>query len=125
MLKNRLCRIVPLQVGLGERSRRDFCYCWECLAKADPAMDSKISALERAFQLARSGQVSKIEDIKRKLRREGYDENEIFFGQSLRVQLRELIKAARAGITLERRSHVPDRLTFKTPYGVLRSQMPR
>jgi hypothetical protein len=28
-------------------------------------MDSKVSELERAFQLARSGQVANIEDIKR------------------------------------------------------------
>jgi hypothetical protein len=59
-------------------------------------MDHKISALERAFQLARSGQVANIEEIKLKLKREGYEVNAAAYGgQSLRSQLRELIKAAR------------------------------
>ena len=58
-------------------------------------MDPKTSALERAFQLAKSGQVSKVDDIKPRLKREGYDANDVFLGQSLRVQLAGLIKAAK------------------------------
>jgi len=37
-------------------------------------MDSKVTALERAFQLARSGKMATIEDIKKRLKQEGYDE---------------------------------------------------
>ena len=37
---------------------------------AGPNMDPKISALERAFQLAQSGQVASIDDIKKRLKRE-------------------------------------------------------
>jgi hypothetical protein len=59
-------------------------------------MDSKISALERAFQLARSGQVANIDDIKKKLKQEGYDVSAAaYVGLSIRSQLRALIKAAR------------------------------
>jgi hypothetical protein len=60
-------------------------------------MDSKVSELERAFQLARSGQVANIEDIKEKLKREGYDVSAAaYVGLSIRSQLRALIKAARS-----------------------------
>jgi hypothetical protein len=59
-------------------------------------MDSKVSALERAFQLARSGQVANIDDIKKKLKQEGYDVSAAaYVGLSIRSQLRALIKAAR------------------------------
>ena len=57
-------------------------------------MDPNRSALERAFQLARSGQVSNVEDISKRLKQEGYDARDMFVGPSLRSQLRELIKAA-------------------------------
>jgi hypothetical protein len=57
-------------------------------------MDSNLSALERAFQLARSGQVSNVEDIRKRLKHEGYDANAVFVGKSLKTQLRDLIKAA-------------------------------
>jgi hypothetical protein len=40
-------------------------------------MDRKVSALERAFQLARSGQVAGIGDIKKQLTREGYDDKAV------------------------------------------------
>jgi hypothetical protein len=59
-------------------------------------MDPKVSALERVFQLARSGQVANIEDIKKRLKREGYQVSAAAFeGLSIRSQLRGLIKAAR------------------------------
>jgi len=57
-------------------------------------MDLNLSALERAFQLARSGQVSNVEDIRKRLKQEGYDANAVYVGQSLKTQLRDLIKAA-------------------------------
>ena len=59
-----------------------------------PDVDHKVSALERAFQLARSG-VANVEDIKKRLKREGYDVSSAYSGRSLRSQLRDLIKAAR------------------------------
>lgn len=58
-------------------------------------MDYKVAALERAFQLAKSGRVARIEDIRKQLRREGYDDRAVDGGRSLLSQLRGLIKAAR------------------------------
>jgi hypothetical protein len=46
-------------------------------------MDPKVSALERAFQLARSGQAASIDDIKKRLKREGYEEKAVDGGPSL------------------------------------------
>ena len=57
-------------------------------------MDPKVSALERAFQLARSGQVASIDDIKKRLKREGYEEKAVDGGPSLAGQLRKLINEA-------------------------------
>ncbi len=58
-------------------------------------MDHRVAALERAFQLARSGRVARIDDIRKQLGREGYDDRAVDGGRSLLSQLRELIKAAR------------------------------
>jgi hypothetical protein len=60
-------------------------------------MDPKVSALERAFQLARSGQAASIDDIKKRLKREGYEEKAVDGGPSLAEQLRKLIRAASVG----------------------------
>ena len=57
-------------------------------------MDPNLSALERAFQLARSGQVSNVHDIRKRLKQEGYDARVVDAGRSLQSQLRELIKVA-------------------------------
>jgi hypothetical protein len=58
-------------------------------------MESKVTALERAFQLARSGRMTKIDDIKKRLKREGYDERVVTEGgRSLTQQLRELIRTS-------------------------------
>ena len=66
-------------------------------------MDSKVSALERAFQLAESGRLATVDDIKKQLKQEGYEVIfSIITGPSLRSQLRDLIKAAHLGA---RRSH--------------------
>jgi hypothetical protein len=59
-------------------------------------MDSKVTALERAFQLARSGRMATIDDIKKHLKREGYDEVVTEGGRSLTTQLRELVRNAGA-----------------------------
>lgn len=60
-------------------------------------MDSKVTALERAFQLARSGRMTTVEDIKKRLKQEGYDERVVDGGRSLTTQLRGLIRTAAVG----------------------------
>jgi hypothetical protein len=56
-------------------------------------MDYTITALERAFQLAKSGDCAAVSDIKKRLIREGYSVAQITGGQ-LSKQLLELIRAA-------------------------------
>jgi hypothetical protein len=81
--KERSCRgSVYLGQGRGQYPRR----------KAEVLdMDPKVSALERAFQLARSGQAASIDDIKKRLKREGYEEKAVDGGPSVAGQLRKLI----------------------------------
>jgi hypothetical protein len=62
-------------------------------------MDPKTTALERAFQLAKSGHVADLMEIASALKREGYKVDQIE-GPLLKRQLTDLIKAARS---LERR----------------------
>jgi hypothetical protein len=57
-------------------------------------MDQKMTAVERAFQLARSGRVAGLAEIATSLNREGYYANQIE-GPVLKRQLTNLIKAAR------------------------------
>ena len=57
-------------------------------------MNQRMTALERAFQLARSGQVSTVSEIKTSLARDGYSINQLD-GPSLRRQLAGLISASR------------------------------
>ena len=57
-------------------------------------MDCKVSPLERALQLARSGRVAKVDDLRKRLRQEGYDEGAVDGGPLLKSQLRVLIKGA-------------------------------
>ena len=64
-------------------------------AKQSTAMESKVTAIERAFQLARSGQMATVDDIRKRLKQEGYDERVMLDGgRSLTAQLRGLIKTA-------------------------------
>ena len=58
-------------------------------------MDYRMTTLERAFQLARSGQVSGLSEIVEALESEGYSANQIE-GPALRRQLTGLIDTARA-----------------------------
>lgn len=58
------------------------------------AMTSGATALERAFQLARSGDYATVEAIKVQLKREGYSTAQVT-GGALRAQLAGLIKEAR------------------------------
>jgi len=57
-------------------------------------MDHRMTALERAFQLAKSGQVSDLSEIRKALDREGYSGNQIE-GPVLKRQLADIIKSAR------------------------------
>jgi len=57
-------------------------------------MDQKMTALERAFQLARSGRVAGLTEIVTSLNREGYSASQTE-GPVLKRQLSGLIKAAR------------------------------
>jgi hypothetical protein len=58
-------------------------------------MDPRVSALERAFQLARSGRVANVDEIRKELKREGYDASAMDGGPTLGMQLRKLIREAR------------------------------
>ena len=57
-------------------------------------MDHTITAIERAFELAKSGSCTSVQDIRKRLSAEGYPLGHIT-GRSLSKQLVELIKAAR------------------------------
>jgi hypothetical protein len=58
-------------------------------------MDLRPTALERAFQLARSGRPKSIDDIKHELAKEHYSTGQIT-GNTLRKQLLALIQTAQA-----------------------------
>jgi len=57
-------------------------------------MDHNFTALERAFQLAKSGICLSVADLKKRLKSEGYATTDIV-GMSISKQLRALIAAAR------------------------------
>jgi hypothetical protein len=57
-------------------------------------MSDRPTALERAFQLAKSGRPSTVDDIKKTLNSEGYFSDQIQ-GKALSNHLRALIQAAR------------------------------
>jgi hypothetical protein len=63
-------------------------------------MKPGVRPLERAFQLARSGSVQNVSEIRRAMEREGYASREIE-GEQLRTQLRALIKVARGSVKPE------------------------
>jgi hypothetical protein len=58
-------------------------------------MDQHSSALERAFQLAKSGDFASVHHIKQRLAKEGYSAEQVN-GPKLLAQLRQLISSARA-----------------------------
>ena len=58
-------------------------------------MDNRPTALERAFQLAKSGQPKSIDDIRRQLAKEHYSSGQIT-GGALKKQLLALIQEAQA-----------------------------
>jgi LmbE family N-acetylglucosaminyl deacetylase len=57
-------------------------------------METNRTALERAFELARSGKVFTVDELRRKLGSEGYMASQID-GRALSRQLRELIRESR------------------------------
>lgn len=57
-------------------------------------MDHSVTALERAFQLAKSGKCNSLADLKKQLHAEGYSVAQIT-GRTLAKQLVVLIKTAR------------------------------
>ena len=61
-----------------------------------PDMDHRMTALEKAFQMARSGEVASNSEIVDSLKRHGYDTGQMQ-GPALRRQLTALIRAARSG----------------------------
>jgi hypothetical protein len=58
-------------------------------------MNDRPTALERAFQLARSGRPKSIDDIKRELAKEHYSSGQIS-GNAIKKQLLALIREAQA-----------------------------
>jgi hypothetical protein len=58
-------------------------------------MDYNVTALERAFQLAKSGECASVGELRKRLKEEGYSVQKIV-GRSLSRQLEALIKAAPA-----------------------------
>ena len=56
-------------------------------------MDQNVTSIERAFQLAKSGDCASISDIKKILQRDGYATGQIT-GPLLLKQLREAIRSA-------------------------------
>jgi hypothetical protein len=57
-------------------------------------MKQNVNAVERAFQLARSGSVQDATEIRRVIAREGYDVRQIE-GSQIVAQLKDLIRAAK------------------------------
>ena len=57
-------------------------------------MNQNTTALERAFQLAESGMCGSVDEIRKKLLREGYSQDQVT-GPSLHRQLAEVIRSAR------------------------------
>ncbi|RUW21761.1 hypothetical protein EN812_31310 [Mesorhizobium sp. M4B.F.Ca.ET.169.01.1.1] len=61
-------------------------------------MKPNTTALERAFSLAESGECASVKDISDKLRREGYDIQQLT-GKSLVKQLRDLVRETQSSGT--------------------------
>jgi hypothetical protein len=55
------------------------------------------SPIERAFEMARSGEVRSVDEIKKRLAYEGRDQNQIF-GRTLSQQLRAVMRESGATI---------------------------
>ena len=64
-------------------------------------MTGQITTVERAFELARSGECESVNALRQRLRREGYDSVHLHLhGASINKQLVDLIHTARGGSAL-------------------------
>jgi hypothetical protein len=93
----------PWQRGVGQVSTETHsgsgtATCGSRLCNERGTMDQNTTALERAFQLAKSGDFATIEAIKSKLKAEGYPISQIV-GKSLIKQLRDAARAANGDLT--------------------------
>jgi hypothetical protein len=60
-------------------------------------MSGRPTTLERAFELARSGECGGVQDIRRRMKAEGYTSvGDQLYGKSLYAQLKSLCDAAKA-----------------------------
>jgi len=66
-------------------------------------VEIRVSQLERAFELARSGRCMSVADIKRKLREEGYQDDQVE-GPVLFGQLNSLMRKSASGSETESES---------------------
>lgn len=58
------------------------------------SMDRNKTVLERAFDIASSGSAGSMDDVRRQLKAEGYDQSQLQ-GRTLTTQLRDLMRKAR------------------------------
>jgi hypothetical protein len=63
-------------------------------------MDYRVTTLERAFEMARSGHFSSVAEIKKQLKVEGFSVAQVT-GRALTKQLKDLIRAAQEQNTPE------------------------
>ena len=74
-----------------------------------PGMSPPTSPIERAFELARSGEFANVSDIKKRLKAEGHDWRHLEGAPVLARQLRRHCVAARRDMPVEnRRSSNPE-----------------
>ncbi len=81
-------------------------------------MDQRMTALERAFQLARSGHVAGLTEIVTSLNREGYSGNQIE-GRLLKRQLADLIKLLARPVSIRPRPKRETSITIRFTVGNL------
>ena len=64
---------------------------------APPANDRRLGTVERAYELARSGWFTRVDDIRQRLTREGHDAvQQHLSGPTIRRELLQLCRAARS-----------------------------
>ncbi len=62
-------------------------------------MNDRLTTLERAFQLANSGTCANVDEIRRRLKTEGYSDGQMHTkGPSIRTQLKRLCEEAQRKI---------------------------
>jgi hypothetical protein len=79
---------------MGEEGAPTRLFSSSYVAVYTDAMDHSVTALERAFQLAKSGKCTSLADLKKRLHAEGYSIAQIT-GRTLAKQLVVIIKMAR------------------------------